>query len=415
MSLGDDGEVHEVEERDPAFERNKERRMGKWPPIFDAKELCHMFRRHRSCELSQTYLTSVVGSNKVVKKLGVRGQTVVIIGCGAGLLARSALDMGAAKVIGIENEPKWALPYGELEKASRGRFAYEITDALTCDYEAILRKHTTPETLSTSPWEDSAEVTVLVALSVDSSLPFWARLLTELSLRSGLFAFGRASVGILGNRWALEKKVAKATTPAYQALSVQAQAFFTPLHDFGLSVDHFAGRHDGHPYFKFVLLEPRADVVGLDAGDVIRASSELTKHLVKLSTKKAQKLPKDSAGYPIFSDMDDQPQSIPLFQLLAALHKEGFARSLLDATQLDGALRLHHLSPHELDRLLREYIVQVKKMGVWETADEAAAESSDETPYVSRCVMPNQTSHHGIGWDPLLDSFLMKQETAARW
>eukprot|EP00754_Rhynchopus_humris_P042464 Rhum_TRINITY_DN2629_c0_g1::Rhum_TRINITY_DN2629_c0_g1_i1::g.7666::m.7666/K15266/TFB1M; dimethyladenosine transferase 1, mitochondrial len=423
MSLGEDGEVHEVEGRAREVEREKSRKMGKWPIIHDAQALCQLFRRHRPSDLSEIYLTSVVASGKLAKRLGVRGQTVVIIGCGAGLLARSVMDMGAAKVIGIEQDSKWTPLYNSLVGASNGRFAFEITDALKCDFEAILRKHTTPETLSASPWEDSSEVTVLVTLSFSSSLPFWARLLTELSLRTGLFAFGRASVGIVDSRTIVSRMVAKPTTPEYQAVSVQAQAFFTPQIDYEMPAVHFAGRTAASTAFMFALLEPRADVVGLDAGDVFRASSELTKHLVKLSTKYARKQPKDSAGFPILTnEQDSQPQSTPLFQLLAGLHREGFARKVLDASHLDGALRLQHLSPHEMDVLLREYMAQAKAMGVWETADQEAAQAGagDGGRKMGgmrslQTIDRRETSHHGIGWDPLLDSFLMKQESAARW
>lgn len=74
----------------------------------------------------------------LVDFLGVAGATVIEIGPGGGVLTRELLKAGAARVLAIEIDPRWALelPAG-LDAAQRARLQVAVADALDLAWERL--------------------------------------------------------------------------------------------------------------------------------------------------------------------------------------------------------------------------------------------------------------------------------------
>jgi 16S rRNA (adenine1518-N6/adenine1519-N6)-dimethyltransferase len=90
----------------------------------------------------QHFLLDLNVTRKIARLAGpLEGQTVIEVGPGPGGLTRALLEAGAARVIAIEKDPRFAHLLQDLAGAASGRLTVVEADALSADEAALVAAH----------------------------------------------------------------------------------------------------------------------------------------------------------------------------------------------------------------------------------------------------------------------------------
>lgn len=156
--------------------------------------------------LGQHFLFDLNLTRKIARLAGPLDQALVIeVGPGPGGLTRALLEEGAAKVVAIEKDRRFAPLLAELQAAAPGRLTIVEADALGVDQAALAASH-----------GPGLEVKVV------SNLPY--NVGTALLVRWLIGPFIPGAMTLMFQKEVAERIVASPGTGAYGRLSVLAQA-----------------------------------------------------------------------------------------------------------------------------------------------------------------------------------------------
>eukprot|EP01063_Lacrimia_lanifica_P011603 TRINITY_DN18337_c0_g1_i1.p1 TRINITY_DN18337_c0_g1~~TRINITY_DN18337_c0_g1_i1.p1 ORF type:complete len:450 (+),score=133.90 TRINITY_DN18337_c0_g1_i1:80-1429(+) len=370
------------------------RSQGRKGGLVPAAALKKMYRTNHERDMPDRYLVESNIGDRIMNTIGKVGllanKTVVIVGCGMGVLAQAAVAAGAKLVVGIEKDERWMRPYAEFAKQNFGKFRFEIGDALEVDLADLLVKFGVPPPTS---WGSESDVVVLSALGPAIEHAFFLKMLVDLSQRTGAYAYGGVHYYSIVPKHRALALASDPNHPEFSELSLQRMGLFNAVIEIPVkSSGYFGNPRADFPDDTLLLLTPKATPTTLPPGEIIHASEILSPRKKK---SKAHGRNREAAA----------PQQTALFDILARSMPDGRARSILDRANLDGGVSMQHLAPADAVSLLEAV---------------AAIHPADGNARPRR-ARPLQKVRHGKHtlegreFDPLLDTFLEKQPTAARW
>lgn len=352
-----------------------------------------------------------------MKQLGpVRERVAVVAGAGAGLLCRALVERGAQRVVAIEPDERWDAQLDAAAHASGGVLTRVSADALSADYEQLLRGlgGAAP---APRPWAELSEALLISALPRNLSRLWWLRMYAHCALRRGAFALGRARVAVLVPRDEANRLIAQPQYDEFCRESLQCHAFFEPRLRLVMNPRSFVG--PTHPKLGtelnppcLVTLDPLADPrTALGPEELHAASSAL------LPQRRRRRAGASGAGDRM------TPQS--LWSLLSASLGEAGARRVLDDSGSDSALAPMHLDLAELYRVCAA-VAQVHQEAEGGTAAAAAPgllgcasieELVTNPPTQSGQWRGEQRAAQRAGddWDPLFAGWEARAAAAPLW
>ena len=374
---------------------------GNLPDMPTPDALCRMFRKGRVGELGDMYLLDRTAAEKIVRQFGgVRDRVVVLVGCGAGLLARCLLKEKARTVIAIDSDDRWHAMYSALAAAD-SRFHFTIGDALTLDLERVVADSGAAP--SPAAWESESELLVVTTLPQTlTSAIFTTRMLADIHTRSGVFSFGRAQVAFLMTETVINRLLAAPSTPLYGAASCEFQYFLEPSLHVKIPRKSLAGAYSPH---YLLLAVPRVETGPLAPVDVLQCARVLMRHMRMVQRLAEKGGKRDDMGFPIMGGKT-APQLMGLYTVLSQALSQGQARRVLDASEIDGSMRISQLTRLEVERILDAI----------NTVADPASMSEPATDTNSRISFPKgQQRTINPTFDPLLRAFSEKRERAVSW
>jgi 16S rRNA (adenine1518-N6/adenine1519-N6)-dimethyltransferase len=158
----------------------------------------------------QHFLLDLNVTRKIARLAGpLEGQTVIEVGPGPGGLTRALLEAGAARVIAIEKDPRFADLLQGLAGVANGRLTVVEADALGANEAALIDAHPTPGF-------PDAKVHVVANLPYNVGTPLLIKWLTG--------AFTPASMTLMFQKEVAQRIVAEVGEPDYGRLAVICQA-----------------------------------------------------------------------------------------------------------------------------------------------------------------------------------------------
>jgi len=162
----------------------------------------------------QHFLLDLNLTRKIARLAGpLEGQTVIEVGPGPGGLTRALLEAGAARVIAIEKDPRFADLLQQLADLANGRLTVVEADALDADEAALIAA---PSRVTRPERQPESAVHIVANLPYNVGTPLLIKWLTG--------PFTPASMTLMFQKEVAQRIVANVGEDDYRRLAVICQA-----------------------------------------------------------------------------------------------------------------------------------------------------------------------------------------------
>lgn len=280
------------------------------------RDLLRLYGVRSKRSLSQNFLLDSNVTNRIARAMdGVAGRTVIEVGPGPGLLTRSLLEQGAARVIAVEKDQRFR-PFMQTlqEQFGEDRLQPVFADVLDVDERALVAD--TPGAFL------GRGLHILGNLPFAVSTPLLIKWLRQMAMREGIFdgsllAPHDVRMVLMYQKEVADRLCARPGQDGYTRLTVMTRSYCRPERLFTLSGDTFVPR--AKVSATVVGITPKKEpLFAGDVADLERLCRTLFPFRRKM-LKRALKIAKINPELPALAGVDNEarPMHVTLEQWAA--------------------------------------------------------------------------------------------------
>lgn len=200
------------------------------PPLPTIRDLIKMYQLRAIKQLSQNFLMDDRLTDKIVKAAGnIEGHYVLEVGPGPGGITRSIIKKAPQQLVVVEKDRRF-LP--SLELLSKATAGYTKMDIYQADILKFPTETAFPD-LTVHDWQGQrAPINLIGNLPFAISTRLLINWLRDISLRQGVWSFGRATMTLTFQKEVAERIVAPICDEQRCRLSIMSQIWTKPYFKF---------------------------------------------------------------------------------------------------------------------------------------------------------------------------------------